>query len=162
MKIPGSYYESPMCATDSRTNKNITKRYKLIWNHSTTCYFCHSSMQVYCPSIFILRSSTDKEIEKCIWGFLWCQGEMKRGQAKVSGDFFAFQSNMVVCVSKVIQIKALRTCRSIFGVSIQTKILCGLDSLLSFTRGDLWDVPLKYNLRWGWRKLLHIRELGKH
>lgn len=43
-----------------------------------------SSMQVYWASVFILPKSITKEIEKAMSGFLWCQGEMERGKAKVA------------------------------------------------------------------------------
>ncbi|GKC89450.1 hypothetical protein Tco_1150099 [Tanacetum coccineum] len=41
------------------------------------------SMHVYWASVFILPSSLMLELEQFMRGFLWCQGEMKRGKAKV-------------------------------------------------------------------------------
>ncbi|XP_071687721.1 uncharacterized protein [Rutidosis leptorrhynchoides] len=43
-------------------------------------------MQVYWASVFILPDAIIKEIEKILRGFLWCQGEMKKGKAKVKWD----------------------------------------------------------------------------
>ncbi|KAI3740081.1 hypothetical protein L2E82_30499 [Cichorium intybus] len=43
-----------------------------------------SSMQIYWASVFILPKSISNEIEKLMWGFLWCHGELKHGKAKVS------------------------------------------------------------------------------
>ncbi|GKF56000.1 putative reverse transcriptase domain, reverse transcriptase zinc-binding domain protein, partial [Tanacetum coccineum] len=40
------------------------------------------SMHVYWASVFILPSSLMHDLEQAIRGFLWCQCEMKRGQAK--------------------------------------------------------------------------------
>lgn len=43
-----------------------------------------SSMHVYWPSVVILPVSITEEIEKLLRGFLWCQGDLKRGKAKLS------------------------------------------------------------------------------
>ncbi|XP_071714307.1 uncharacterized protein [Rutidosis leptorrhynchoides] len=42
-----------------------------------------SSMQVYWSSVFILPDNIIKEIEKLMRGFLWCNGPLNRGKAKV-------------------------------------------------------------------------------
>ncbi|XP_071727247.1 uncharacterized protein [Rutidosis leptorrhynchoides] len=41
------------------------------------------SMQVYWYSVFIVPDNVIKDIEKMMRGFLWCQGEMKKGKTKV-------------------------------------------------------------------------------
>ncbi|GJU46356.1 hypothetical protein Tco_1203622 [Tanacetum coccineum] len=45
-----------------------------------------SSMHVYWASVFILPASIIHDIERLMCGFLWCQGEMKCGKAKVSWE----------------------------------------------------------------------------
>ncbi|GJU66676.1 putative reverse transcriptase domain, reverse transcriptase zinc-binding domain protein [Tanacetum coccineum] len=50
------------------------------------------SMHVYWVSVFILPSSLMHDLEQVIRGFLWCQGKMKRGKAKVAWE--------VVCLPK--------------------------------------------------------------
>ncbi|GJV39999.1 hypothetical protein Tco_1418439 [Tanacetum coccineum] len=45
-----------------------------------------SSMHGYWASVFILPAAIIHEIEQLMCGFLWCQGEMKRGKAKVSWE----------------------------------------------------------------------------
>ncbi|XP_071728108.1 uncharacterized protein [Rutidosis leptorrhynchoides] len=45
-----------------------------------------TAMQVYWCSVFILPDMIIKDIEKLFRGFLWCQGPMKRGKAKVKWD----------------------------------------------------------------------------
>lgn len=42
-----------------------------------------SSMHVYWASMSILPARLIGEIEQVICGFLWCQGDMKHGKAKV-------------------------------------------------------------------------------
>lgn len=51
-----------------------------------------SSMHVYWWSVFILPKSISKQIKKLLRGFLWCQGELRTGKAKVAWE--------VVCGSK--------------------------------------------------------------
>lgn len=45
-----------------------------------------SSMHVYMSSVFILPLSITNNLEKLLRDFLWCQGELKRGMAKVAWD----------------------------------------------------------------------------
>ena len=43
-------------------------------------------MQVYWASVFILPRTVVKEINKLLKGFLWCQGEITKGKAKISWE----------------------------------------------------------------------------
>ena len=43
-------------------------------------------MQVYWASVFILPKTVVKEINKLLKGFLWCQGEITKGKAKISWE----------------------------------------------------------------------------
>lgn len=52
-----------------------------------------SSMHVYWSSVFILSATITLEIEKILRGFLWCQGDMKRGKSKVSWKIVCMQKN---------------------------------------------------------------------
>ncbi|GKA89804.1 reverse transcriptase domain, reverse transcriptase zinc-binding domain protein [Tanacetum coccineum] len=45
-----------------------------------------SSMHIYWASVFILPNRIVHELEQLMHGFLWCQGEMKKGKAKVAWD----------------------------------------------------------------------------
>ncbi|GJR77101.1 hypothetical protein Tco_0089466 [Tanacetum coccineum] len=51
-----------------------------------------ASMHVYWASVFILPTRILMDIEQLMRGFLWCQGSMRRGKAKVAWD--------VVCLRK--------------------------------------------------------------
>ncbi|GJZ35731.1 RNA-directed DNA polymerase, eukaryota, reverse transcriptase zinc-binding domain protein [Tanacetum coccineum] len=42
-----------------------------------------SSMQIYWASVFLLPKQVIYEINKLLKGFLWCQGELTRGKAKI-------------------------------------------------------------------------------
>ncbi|GJX90326.1 zinc knuckle CX2CX4HX4C containing protein [Tanacetum coccineum] len=54
--------------------------------------FVLSSMHIYLDSVFFLPCRIIHDLEQLMRGFLWCQGEMKKGKAKVSWDS--------LCVSK--------------------------------------------------------------
>ncbi|GJZ17786.1 hypothetical protein Tco_0553909 [Tanacetum coccineum] len=43
-----------------------------------------SSMQVYWPSVLLIPKGIIYDIQQLIRGFLWCNGEYKRGKAKVA------------------------------------------------------------------------------
>ncbi|GKE03761.1 RNA-directed DNA polymerase, eukaryota, reverse transcriptase zinc-binding domain protein, partial [Tanacetum coccineum] len=43
-----------------------------------------SSMQVYWASVFILPKTVTKEIDRMLKGFLWCQGDLSKGKAKIA------------------------------------------------------------------------------
>ncbi|GJX93279.1 sodium/hydrogen exchanger 6, partial [Tanacetum coccineum] len=43
-----------------------------------------SSMHIYWASVFILPTRIVHDLEQLMQGFLWCQGEMKKGKVKVS------------------------------------------------------------------------------
>ncbi|GKE14042.1 hypothetical protein Tco_1421619 [Tanacetum coccineum] len=49
-------------------------------------------MHIYWASVFILPSSLMLELEQLMRDFLWCQGEMRKGRAKVAWE--------VVCLPK--------------------------------------------------------------
>ncbi|GKB72331.1 hypothetical protein Tco_0933743, partial [Tanacetum coccineum] len=51
-----------------------------------------ASMHVYWASVFILSTCILLDIEQTMRGFLWCQGSMRKGKAKVAWD--------VVCLPK--------------------------------------------------------------
>ncbi|GJY87437.1 putative RNA-directed DNA polymerase, partial [Tanacetum coccineum] len=52
-----------------------------------------SSMHVYWASCFILPSRIILDIEQLMQGFLWCQGEMRKGKAKVSWESVCLPMN---------------------------------------------------------------------
>ncbi|GKG40545.1 hypothetical protein Tco_0467322, partial [Tanacetum coccineum] len=43
-----------------------------------------SLMQMYWASVFILPKLIVKDIHRLFKGFLWCQGDLSRGKAKVA------------------------------------------------------------------------------
>lgn len=102
-----------------------------------------------------------KQIEKIILGFLWCQGEMKAGKAKVSWE--------VVCRAKVesglgIQSlvswnKALMTTH-IWNVHAQKESLWVIwIHCYRLNKFNFWEIGIKNDLSFAWRKILQLRSL---
>lgn len=44
-------------------------------------------MQVYWASVFVLPKSVINDINKILKGFLWCQGDLTRGKAKIAWEY---------------------------------------------------------------------------
>lgn len=114
-----------------------------------------SSMHVYWSSVFILPNSITLEIEKILRGFLWCNGEMKKGKAKVAWD--------KLCVPKEeggLGIKSLSTWNVVVMTSHIWSILTHKESMwvkwvheYRLKGRSLWEVNISANASWGWRKL---------
>nr|XP_043639254.1 uncharacterized protein LOC122610325 [Erigeron canadensis] len=114
---------------------------------------------VYWSSVFILPTRVTTEIEQILRGFLWSQGVLKKGQAKVAWD--------VVCLPKQegrLGIQWLDIWNSVLMTTHVCNLLILKESLrvkwihAHRLRGkNFWDVQVKGNLSWSWRKLVQIR-----
>ncbi|GJS29328.1 hypothetical protein Tco_0489948 [Tanacetum coccineum] len=117
------------------------------------------SMHIYWASVFMLPSRDLLDIEQVMRGFLWCQGEMKKGKAKVAWE--------VVCLPKDeggLGIRLLEHFNSALMVSHVWKLLSLKESLwvkwihvYKLNGRSFWDVPIHGNLSWGWRKFFQLR-----
>ncbi|GJV16116.1 putative RNA-directed DNA polymerase [Tanacetum coccineum] len=120
-----------------------------------------SSMHLYWASVFILPYSLMLKLEQVMRGFLWCQGEMKKGKAKVAWE--------VVCLPKKeggLRIRRLDVFNKALISSHIWSILSGKESLwvkwihsYKLNGCSFWDIPLRGKVSWGWRKILQIRQL---
>ncbi|GJR75216.1 reverse transcriptase zinc-binding domain-containing protein [Tanacetum coccineum] len=94
-------------------------------------------------------------------GFLWCQGDMKKGKAKVAWD--------VVCLPKReggLGIRRLETFNKALISTHIWSIITGKESLwvkwihsYKLKGRCFWDYPYRGNMSWGWRKILLVRPL---
>ncbi|XP_071712908.1 uncharacterized mitochondrial protein AtMg00310-like [Rutidosis leptorrhynchoides] len=118
-------------------------------------------MQIYWCLVFILPNAIIKEIEKLIRGFLWCQGDLKRGKAKVRWDD--------VCLSKDeggLGIKRLKAWNTALMSSLLWRLMTVKHSLwVQWTNEhklegrNIWEIGIDSNASWSWRKLTQIRPL---
>ncbi|GJV19062.1 hypothetical protein Tco_1368082 [Tanacetum coccineum] len=119
------------------------------------------SLHVYWASVFILPSRVLLDIEQIMRGFLWCQGSMSRGKAKVSWE--------VVCLPKQeggLGVRRLDHFNKALMVSHVWKLLSLKESLwvkwihvYKLRNRSFWEVPYRGKMSWGWRKLLQLRPL---
>ncbi|GJV62250.1 putative RNA-directed DNA polymerase, eukaryota, reverse transcriptase zinc-binding domain protein [Tanacetum coccineum] len=118
-----------------------------------------SSMHIYWASVFILPSRIVHDLEQLMRGFLWCQGEMKKGKAKVAWDS--------VCMPKHEGGLGIRRIED-FNIALMAthiwSIFTHRESLwvkwvhtYKLKGRSFWDVPCRGDASWGWRKLLQIR-----
>ncbi|GJV91875.1 putative gag-pol polyprotein [Tanacetum coccineum] len=120
-----------------------------------------SSMHIYWASVFILPARIIYDLEQLMRSFLWSQGEMKKGKAKVAWE--------LVCKPKTKGGLGIRRIED-FNISLMTThiwfILTCKESLwvkwihsYKLKGRSLWDVPCLGDVSWGWRKILQIRPI---
>nr|GEU30880.1 hypothetical protein [Tanacetum cinerariifolium] len=120
-----------------------------------------ASMHVYWALVFILSSRIMMDLGQLMRGFIWCQGEMRKGKAKVSWE--------VVCLPKIEGGLGIRRLEA-FNKALITSHICSILSLkkslwvkwihMYKLRGrTLWEIPLRDNMSWGWRKILQVRPI---
>ncbi|GJX63923.1 hypothetical protein Tco_0296823 [Tanacetum coccineum] len=124
------------------------------------CKSVIASMQVYWASVLVIPMGIVYDIQQVIRGFLWCNGEYKRGKAKVAW--------VDICLPKKEGGLGLRSLE-IFNLALMTthiwNIVSNKESLwvrwintYKLRGRTLWDVQPSANMSYGWRKLLQLRE----
>ncbi|GKA04683.1 putative reverse transcriptase domain, reverse transcriptase zinc-binding domain protein [Tanacetum coccineum] len=127
------------------------------------CNSVISSMQVYWASVLAIPFGIIEDIQQLIRGFLWCNGEYKRGKSKVSWDD--------ICLPKSEGGLGIR-CLKVFNCALMTtqiwNIVTNKESLwvrwihmYKLKDRTIWDVRPTTSMSWGWRKLLQLREIVK-
>ncbi|GKA92770.1 hypothetical protein Tco_0814695 [Tanacetum coccineum] len=119
------------------------------------------SMHLFWASVFIIPSRFLLELEQVMRGFLWCQGELRKGKAKVAWE--------AVCLPKVKGGLGIRRLEDFNKALISSHIwhpLMRKETLWVLwihsykLRGrSFWDVPIRGQMSWGWRKLLQVRQI---
>nr|GEU32561.1 hypothetical protein [Tanacetum cinerariifolium] len=117
-----------------------------------------SSLHVFWASVFMLPTRILLDIEQIMRGFLWCQGKMCSGKAKVAWE--------VVCLPKDEGGLGIRRLES-FNKALMTthiwKLLSRKESLwvkwihaYKLRGRNFWDLPYRGNMTWGWRNILKL------
>uniref|UniRef100_A0A251S8W3 Putative reverse transcriptase zinc-binding domain-containing protein n=1 Tax=Helianthus annuus TaxID=4232 RepID=A0A251S8W3_HELAN len=120
-----------------------------------------SSMHIYWASVFILPRRIIQDLEEKMRRFLWAQGNDIKGKAKVKWDH--------VCLPKCeggLGIRRIADMNNALMVAHIWSLITLRESLWvkwmhSYRiRGrSLWDVPIRSDVTWTWRKLLALRPL---
>ncbi|GKA24782.1 hypothetical protein Tco_0710815 [Tanacetum coccineum] len=118
-------------------------------------------LHVFWASVFMLPTRILLDIEQIMRGFLWCNGKLRSGKAKVAWE--------VVCLPKDeggIGIRRLDTFNKPLMTTHVWKLLTRKESLLvqwihayKLRGRSFWDVPYRGNMSWGWRNILKLRPL---
>nr|GEX17998.1 hypothetical protein [Tanacetum cinerariifolium] len=125
------------------------------------CKTVIASMHVYWASVLIIPKGILLDIEQLIRGFLWCNGELKRGKAKVAWHD--------ICLPKKEGGLGIRSLE-MFNIALMTTHIWNLVSnkdsiwvrwinIYKLKGRSFWDVPVTYSLSWGWRKLLQLHDI---
>ncbi|GJU10631.1 hypothetical protein Tco_1133027 [Tanacetum coccineum] len=97
--------------------------------------FVLASMHVYWASVFILPSRLMLDLEQLMRGFLWCQGDMRKGKAKVAWE--------VVCLPKKEGGLGIRRLGNGSRVSIWFDNWCSISPLAHFiSNRDIYEAGL--------------------
>ncbi|GJY67502.1 hypothetical protein Tco_0469740, partial [Tanacetum coccineum] len=124
------------------------------------CKLVIYSMQVYWATVLVIPKGIWYDIQQLIRCFLWCNGEYKRGKAKVAWED--------ICLPKCKGGLGLRSLE-VFNLALMTthvwNIISCKESLwvrwihMYKLRGSMiWDVHPKGDMSWSWRKILQLRE----
>ncbi|GJW97775.1 putative reverse transcriptase domain, reverse transcriptase zinc-binding domain protein [Tanacetum coccineum] len=109
------------------------------------------SMHIYWASIFILPTRILLDLEQLMRGFLWCQGDIRKGKAKVAWD--------VVCLPKKeggLGIRKLDVFNKALMISHIWSLLNRKESFwvrwihaYKVNGRSFWNVPFRGNMTWG-------------
>lgn len=116
-----------------------------------------SSMHVYWYSMFILPFSITSDIEKLLSGFLWCQGDLKHGKAKVAWDTICTPKNSCLGIKNLAKWNVALMSKHIWNI-IANKESLRIKWIHSYrlSNCNFWGVRLRSDASWGWRKILQI------
>ncbi|GJY29993.1 putative RNA-directed DNA polymerase, eukaryota, reverse transcriptase zinc-binding domain protein [Tanacetum coccineum] len=119
------------------------------------------SMHIFWASVFVIPTRVLLDIEQIMRNFLWCPGTSSKGKAKVAWE--------VVCLPKNeggLGVRRLDHFNSALMVSHIWKLLSLKESLwvkwihaYKLKGRSFWEVPLRGNMSWGWRKILQLRPI---
>ncbi|GJV90561.1 putative RNA-directed DNA polymerase [Tanacetum coccineum] len=117
------------------------------------------SMHIYWASVFMLPSNVLLNIEQLMRQFLWSHGKSGKSKSKVAWE--------VVCLPKDeggLGIRRLECFNYALMSSHIWKLLTLKESLwvkwiheYKIKGRNFWDIPLRGNMSWGWRKILNLR-----
>ncbi|GJW02174.1 RNA-directed DNA polymerase, eukaryota, reverse transcriptase zinc-binding domain protein [Tanacetum coccineum] len=124
-----------------------------------------SSMQIYWAAVFLLPKQVIYEINKMLKGFLWCQGDLTKGKAKVSWD--------AICKPKDqggLGLKNLKEWNEILLVKQLWNVATKKDTLWvkwiheeKLKGKSIWNAQVDYNSSVGWKNILSMRDkVRKH
>ncbi|GJY46689.1 RNA-directed DNA polymerase, eukaryota, reverse transcriptase zinc-binding domain protein [Tanacetum coccineum] len=118
-----------------------------------------ASMHIYWASIFLIPKTTVKEIEKALKGFLWCQGDMKRGAAKVAWKVIcAPKSQGGMGIKRLGPWNEALLCKHLWNVSAMKESLwVKWVNVVKLKGKSIWEVDIDDNGSGTWKAILNLR-----
>ncbi|GJY80116.1 putative RNA-directed DNA polymerase, eukaryota, reverse transcriptase zinc-binding domain protein [Tanacetum coccineum] len=124
--------------------------------HLQLCKSVISSMHIYWASVLAIPKGIILDIQNLKRGFLWCNGDYKRGKAKVASVDICLPLSEGGLGFRSLEVfnKALLTTH-IWNI-VSSKELLWVQWIHTYKLKGLafWDIPIKADVSWGWRKLL--------
>ena len=119
-----------------------------------------SSMQVYWASVFILPKAVIREINKLLKRFLWCQGEVAKGRAKVSWDNICKPKDQGGLGIKNLQIwNEVLIMKHLWNVAAKKDTLWVKWISVEKLKGrSIWEGSIDKKNSIGWNNILKLRE----
>nr|GEU51101.1 hypothetical protein [Tanacetum cinerariifolium] len=116
---------------------------------------------VYWASVLVIPLGIFHDIHPNIRGFLWCNGDLKRGKAKVAWDIICLlkkEGGLGIRILEIFNIALMIT--HIWNiVSNKESIWIKWIHKYKLKGHTFWDAPIRKDVSWGWRKLLQIRDI---
>ncbi|GKB31830.1 sodium/hydrogen exchanger 6 [Tanacetum coccineum] len=121
------------------------------------------AQNLYWASVLAILFSIIEDIQQLIQGFLWCNGEYKRGKAKVAWDDIFLpkrDGGLGIRCLKVLNL-ALMTNHIWNIVSNKESLWVRWIHMYKLKGHTFWDICPKASMSWGWRKILQLRDIVK-
>ncbi|GKD46635.1 hypothetical protein Tco_1271280 [Tanacetum coccineum] len=170
--LPASYLGVPLITKHiSYTDcKNLIDKVKLKvsdWKNRMLSYAGRlqliasilSSMQVYWASVFIISKSVIKDINKLLKGFLWCQGELSNGKAKVAWKNVCRPKNEGgLGIKDLGQWNEVLMAKHLWNIaSMKESLWVKWINVFRLKGERIWDVDCEKNSSYGWKQILSLR-----
>ncbi|GKB92899.1 retrovirus-related pol polyprotein from transposon TNT 1-94, partial [Tanacetum coccineum] len=125
------------------------------------CKSVISSMHVYWASVLIIPKGIIYDIHQLIRGFLWCNGELKRGKAKIAWEDIyrpTREGGLGIRNLEVFNYDLMTT--HIWNIlSFKESLWVRWIHKYKLRGRTFWDILVKNEMSWGWRKLLQLRDV---
>ncbi|CAH1436139.1 unnamed protein product [Lactuca virosa] len=173
-RFPFKYLGIPMCVTKlfDRDCKQLIEKIKMRifnWKSKALSFAGRlqlinsvlTSIHVYWASIFKIPIATIKEIEKLCRSFLWANGEVVKGKAKVKWND--------ICKPKIyggLGVKNLRKWNDALLAKHVWNVINSKNSLwVQWVKSNyignrnFWDILQKKSMSWTWKRFLEVRKI---
>ncbi|GJS31678.1 RNA-directed DNA polymerase, eukaryota, reverse transcriptase zinc-binding domain protein [Tanacetum coccineum] len=118
-----------------------------------------ATMHIYWASVFLIPKTTVKEIEKALKGFLWCQGELKRGAAKVAWKIIcALKSKGGLGIKRLCPWNEALLCKHLWNIIVKKESIWVKWVYTVKLKGrSIWEVDIDVNDSGTWKAILNLR-----